>query len=163
MTLTRRAVCGGLVGVSFAGFTGCSSVPDPTPVEVMLNADAGINLNENDEPSPIVVRVYELKGVKAFNNASYFDFIDDDAKTLGADFVASQEYELTPGQQKEYTREISSEATHLGVVAGFRNILSAKWRDSVQLEQGETNKFVVYVTGLQVRIQKVRSRTLGLF
>lgn len=162
MTTTRRTLFLGLALTVMALGTGCSSTPDPTPVSVMMNADAGINPNENGDPSPIVVRVYELKGVKAFNNASFFDF-DDEAKTLGATLVASREYELTPGSDKTYDAKISSEATHLGVVAGFRNIQTAQWQDSVELKQEKKNKFIIYLTSQAVRIQKVEKKFLGVF
>jgi type VI secretion system protein VasD len=158
--IRRRNLLGGLAVSLLA--TGCSRLPKPTPVSVLMIADANINPNELGEPSPLVIRVYELKGVKAFNNATYFDFVDDDAKTLGADLIASQEYELTPGEEEDYKREISSEATHLGVVAGFRNIQSATWRTSVELKKSKKNQFAIYITSLAVRIQKMRRRRLGV-
>jgi type VI secretion system protein VasD len=158
---TRRAVWRGIAAASL--LSACARGPQPTPIEVTLNADAGINPNEDGKPSPIVVRVYELKGLKAFNNATYFDIMDDEAKTLGAELIASTEYELTPGKQQKYDRQVSAEATHLGVVAGFRNIQQATWRDSIELEQEEQNDFVIFVASQSVKIQKLRGRILGVF
>lgn len=160
----RRNLLTGLALSGLALAAGCGRRrPKPTPISVLLIADANTNPNEAGEPSPIVVRVYQLKGIKAFNNATYFDFVDDDAKTLGADLVASQEYELTPGSEEEYDREISSEATHLGVVAGFRNIQSANWRASIELKKSKKNQLAIYITSLAVRIQKMPRRRLGFF
>lgn len=162
MIFTRRKLSKAVVVCAAAVAAGCSRLPKPTPVSVLLIADDNINPNEAGEPSPVVVRIYELKGVKAFNNADYFDFVDDDAKTLGADLIASQEYELTPGEEEDYKREISSEATHLAVVAGFRNIQSATWRTSVELKKSKKNKFAIYFTSLAVRIQNMPHRRFGL-
>ncbi|GGB45919.1 type VI secretion lipoprotein [Roseibium aquae] len=163
MKLTRRYMCHGLLMLPAAGLIGCSRVPPPTPVEVQLQADENVNPNENGDPAPVVVRVYELKGMSAFNNGEFFDFADDDTKLLGGDLIGKQEYELTPGQTKEYDRSVSSEATHIGVVAAFRDIQSAQWRDSIELDAEKKNEFVIYVTSLAVRIQKLRRRRLGVF
>lgn len=163
MNITRRTLWQGLSVSTLAAILGCSRLPNPTPIVVELNSDANINPNEDGDPSPIVVRIYELKSIKAFNNAEYFDFVDNDKKVLGADLVGSAEYELTPGKSQKYDRDISSEATHLGVIAGFRDIQSAQWRDSIELQKEKKNEFVIYLTSLAVRIQKLRRRRLGVF
>jgi type VI secretion system protein VasD len=134
---------------------GCGGMPKPTPVSILINADAAINPGESGAPSPVVVRIYELKGLKAFNNANFFDF-DKDTQILGADLIASREYEMTPGSTQKYDKEISSEAAYIGVVASFRNIQSAKWRDTFEVEKESKNKLAVYITSAAIRIEKVR-------
>jgi type VI secretion system protein VasD len=160
MNLTRRDFCAKSLIATPLLLAGCSSLPDPTPIDVIINADANINPGETGQPSPVVVRIYELKGIKAFNNASFFDF-DDDTKLLGADLISSREYELLPGTERKYDSEISSEAAHIGIVVSFRDIQAAKWRDSIELEKGSKNRFIIYVTSLAVRIQKYSRFSLG--
>jgi type VI secretion system protein VasD len=155
MTVTRRPILLGAGSLILLGLAGCGSAPDPTPVNISITADKAVNPGESGEASPVVVRVYELKGIKAFNNATFFDF-DDEAKALGGDMISSREYELVPGTSKEYKTEISSEAAYVGVVASFRDIQSAKWRDSIELRKEKKNRFVIYVTSLAVRIQKIK-------
>lgn len=155
MRLTRRSVCLGTGSVLALTLSACGSAPDPTPISIAINADTAVNPGEGGQASPIVVRVYELKGIKAFNNASFFDF-DKETETLGADLISSREYEMVPGSSKEYAAKISSEAAYIGVVASFRDIQSAKWKDSIELRKEKKNRFVVYVTGLAVRIQKIK-------
>src|SRR5262249_4377528 len=77
---TRRAVWQGLAATAAVVVAGCARGPKPTPIGVTLNADAGINPNDEGKSSPVVVRLYELKGLKAFNNASFFDIMDDETK-----------------------------------------------------------------------------------
>lgn len=163
MMITRRAVFRGLAlsGASLA--VACARGPKQTPIDVMLNADPGINPNDSGNPSPIVVRVYELKGLQAFNNASYFDFVDSDTKTLGADLISTREYELAPGKTQKYDAKISSEAAYIGVVAGFRDIQSAHWRDSIELKKGKKNKFSISLTSLSVKIQAQSGNRFGIF
>lgn len=163
MSLTRRSVCAGILITPLALAGGCARVAKPTPTKIELQADANVNPNENGDPAPIVVRVYELKDLKSFQNGTFFDFADDDKKLLGADLIGSSEYELTPGQTIDYNRDISSEARYIGVVAAFRDIQSAQWQDSIELQKEKKNEFVIYLTSLAVRIQKLRSRRLGVF
>ncbi|WP_117190040.1 type VI secretion system lipoprotein TssJ [Rhizobium terrae] len=151
----------GIALVILAGFlAACGGVPKPTPVEVTINADAAVNPGETRLASPVVIRIYELKSLKAFNNATYFDF-DDEAKLLGADLISSREFEMLPGTEKKYDREISSEAAYIGVVASFRDMQSAQWRDSVELEKESQNRFMIYVTSLAIRIQKYSRFNFG--
>lgn len=146
-----------LICVAFLALVGvlsaCGGVPKPTPVDITISADAAVNPGETKLASPVVIRIYELKSIKAFNNATYFDF-DDEAKLLGADLISSREFEMLPGTEKQYDREISSEAAYIGIVASFRDLQSAQWRDSVELKKESQNRFMIYVTSLAVRIQK---------
>ena len=159
MTRSFRSESIAVIAAMMLVLVGCgggSGVPKPTPVGLLVNADAGINPNEEGEPSPVVVQVFELKDNNAFNRADYFDFVDNLDKTLGADLIATREYELTPGKSEIYDRDISGDALYLGVIAGFRNIKSAKWRDSIQLNKGKKNSFIINLTSLSVRIEKGR-------
>ncbi|MES0884481.1 type VI secretion system lipoprotein TssJ [Roseibium sp. SCPC14] len=149
--------------VALTALAACSRVPPPTPMKIGLHADDFINPNEAGDPAPVVVRVYQLKEVTAFEGAEYFDLADNDKKVLGGDLIGVQEFELIPGETKDYNREVSSEATHVGVIASFRDIESAQWRDTIELQQEKKNEFVIYLTSLAVRIQKLRNRRLGVF
>jgi type VI secretion system protein VasD len=155
MNVTRRSLFLGAGGSLMLELAGCGSAAKPTPVNISISVDKAVNPGESGEASPVVVRVYELKGIKAFNNASYFDF-DDEAKTLGADLISATEYELVPGSSKEYSNKISSEAAYIGVVASFRDIQSAKWKDTYELRKSKKNKLIIYVTSLAVRIQRIK-------
>jgi len=163
MTFTRRSFLEVSGASLLAALAACSRVPPPTPIKLQLQADEFINPNENGDPAPVVVRVYQLKEITAFENADYFELADDDKKVLGGDLIGVQEFELTPGSSKDYDRDVSSEATHIGVVASFRDISSAQWSDSIELRQEKKNEFVIYLTSLAVRIQKLRNRRLGVF
>lgn len=161
MTITRRAACRGLALTMVLGVAACGGGPKQTPIDVKLNADLGINPNSSGEASPVVVRVYELKSLKAFKNADYFDFVDDDTKTLGADLISSREFEVQPGKSQDYDSKISGEAAYIGVVAGFRAIQSSQWRDSIELRKGKKNKLVISLTSLSVSIDKRRRSFFG--
>ena len=59
-----------------------------TPIKFVIQADQLVNPNVEGEPSPIVVRIYELKSTTNFAQAQFFELFDNDAKRLGPDLVA---------------------------------------------------------------------------
>lgn len=56
--------------------------------------------NGNGRPSPIVVRLFELKHPVTFENADFFSLYERAKETLAPDLVASEEIELRPGESE---------------------------------------------------------------
>jgi type VI secretion system protein VasD len=165
--LDRRCLIGGLAcasGVVLLG--GCSSgspAPKTTSLEFGIAADQEINLNSNNDPSPIVLRVYELKTKTAFEQASFFELLDSDTTKLGQDLVAKREFEVKPGEKSSFTRDAPADAKHVGVIAGFRQIEVAQWRSIVDIVPDRNNAFLITVNALAVKIVLERaSRNFGL-
>jgi len=83
---------------------GCSSKqpkpPPPTKAAIVVTAD--VNPDAAGRPSPIVVRLYQLKEEGAFNGASYFALADKEQATLGPSLESREEYELQPGRRKSW-------------------------------------------------------------
>ena len=55
-------------------------------MRLTLAATADSNPDATGRPSPVVVRVYQLKTDVAFKGAEFFALFDDDMKVLGPDF-----------------------------------------------------------------------------
>lgn len=79
--------------------------PPPTRIEGRLAAAADVNPDIDRNPSPILVRLYELKAETAFSNADFFQLHDDDTAVLGADLVAKSEHILVPGETVKFSRD----------------------------------------------------------
>jgi type VI secretion system protein VasD len=112
---------------------GCkSSAPKaapPVPARLNVAARADVNPDEAGRPSPVVLRVYQLKDDAAFRNADFFALFDKEQATLAASLIDRQEFVLAPGDQRnnlEYP--ISGEAKFLAVAAAYRDIRNADWR-----------------------------------
>ena len=158
----RGLVLGASAALFVSGCGGRNREQPKTKLNITVFADTSVNPNEEGTPSPVVVRVYELKGVGAFNQVDYFDLLDDDASALGADLIAKQEIELKPGDQTELDRPTTREAEYLGVVAGFRDISSAQWRTTYELKSRRRNRVTILVSGLSVSVEGGRRRRFGL-
>ncbi len=73
----------GIAALAFGlALAGCSSTPPQTTIEVTLAASDQINPNSAHQPSPVVVRVYELKSLDQFSAADFFQLYDTDQQYL---------------------------------------------------------------------------------
>jgi len=114
-----------------AALAACSAAPPkPQPVNVKLSiaVSADVNPDAQNRPSPIVIRIYQLKEDAAFKGADYFALYDKEAATLTATLVSREELELAPGERHAADFSISPDIRFIGVVAAYRDIRNAEWR-----------------------------------
>lgn len=102
--------------------------PKPAPAALTIAASADTNPDATGRPSPVVVRVYQLKGDAAFTGAEFFPLFDDDQKVLGAELISRDEYVLAPSEKRIIEVAVSDDARFVGAIAAFRDIRNAEWR-----------------------------------
>src|SRR5262245_37702072 len=71
-----------------------------TKASMTLAASADTNPDSSGRPSPVVVRVYQLKTDAAFKGAEFFALYDDDQKVLGQELISRDEFVLGPSERK---------------------------------------------------------------
>ena len=121
-----------LLTASCLALTACKSAPPkPHVVKLTVAASADANPDAQNRPSPIVVRVYQLKDDAAFKDADFFALYDKEQATLAASLVSREEFEVAPGSQKTLDYQLSLDAKFVGVAAGYRNIRDAAWRAEI--------------------------------
>ena len=134
---------------------GCgSSTPDPTIVGMSISATGSINPNSSSEPSPVVLRIYQLKSDSAFKAAEFSEIFYGDRKVLGGDLLGQKEYNVKPGDKLTYEDTVSPETRHIGVVAGFRDIDNATWRLVDVAAPESENTWILNVDTLSISFQK---------
>ena len=126
--------------------------PDPTAMEVQLSATNDVNPDEDGESSPIVVRVYELKTLAAFDNQGFFDLYDNDTDLLGDDLQVRDEFVLSPDETIGFERELKEESRFIAVIAAYQDLDNATWRASAELPPNETTELFIEVGRLEVKI-----------
>lgn len=94
-----------------AGCSTLSPYSKLTKLDLTLNASDQLNPDLHGRPSPIVVRLIELKNPVAFENADFFSLYERAKESLAPDMVASEELELRPGESS-----ISSSASTAAAV-----------------------------------------------
>jgi type VI secretion system protein VasD len=129
MSMQRATVFKFFLATVCLALSACASGPPKTDkARMTLKAEAQINPDATGRPSPIVVRVYQLKSDEKFAAADFFALFDDDQKALGADMLGREEAELTPGEAREMQFAVSRDAKFVGVMAAFRDIRNSRWR-----------------------------------
>jgi type VI secretion system protein VasD len=111
-----------------------------------LAASADANPDATGRPSPVVVRVYQLRTDAAFVGADFFALFDDDQKALGQELISRDEFVLAPSEQRMLDVTVSGEARFVGAVAAFRDIRNAQWRGLVPAPKN----------GLTVAVERAR-------
>ena len=84
--------------VLLAGCSTLSPYSHVTKLNLNLTASDQLNPDLNGRPSPIVVRLFELKHPVAFENADFFSLYEHAKESLAPDIVATEELELRPGE-----------------------------------------------------------------
>lgn len=143
------------VGLLPFGVIGCggADAPPPTRIEGNLVASPDLNPNLQGEPSPLVVRLYELKGETAFANAGFFQLYDDDSAALGGDLQDRLDFVLRPGETVSFTRNLKPDSRFLGVLAAYQDIDRATWRTLVPVPPEETTTMMVALNRFDVSVE----------
>lgn len=126
---------------------GCGSASPPL-LQGSLKAEPAINPDLNGRPSPVVVRVYELKSLGAFNGADFFSLFERESETLGGDLVGREEFDLQPAETRPYRRQLQPDTKFIGVIAAFRDLENSRWR---QVAPVPPKKAVTIAIGLEAR------------
>lgn len=116
-----------------AGCTSLSPYSELTKLQLTLNAGDQLNPDLNGRPSPIVVRLFELKHPVAFENADFFSLYERAKESLAPDLVVSEELELRPGEQVALRLSVEPGSRYVGVLAAYRDLDQTQWRYVIQI------------------------------
>jgi type VI secretion system protein VasD len=115
---------------------GCASGPRPvlpTEVTYAVSVTAKANPDVRGRPSPVVIRIYELKSAATFDSADYFSLTEKEQSSLGAELIHREEMIIQPGQSSELKRKVSSDTKTVAVIASFRDLERSVWRQKKNL------------------------------
>lgn len=112
---------------------GCGATPPkPMATKGQLVASADVNPNSSGRASPVHVRIFQLKEDGAFLGADFWALVDKEQETLAASLVQRQEFDLSPGETKDFELKIDPEARVLAVMAEYADYRNAQWRAVAQ-------------------------------
>jgi len=120
-----------------------SKPPPPASVAGTIQASPQVNPSASRRPSPILVRVYELKSAAAFNGADFMSLYQRDQASLAADMLAKEEFTLSPGESKTFAKTLAADTRFLGVVGAYRDLEHAKWRSVVPITPNQPQKVTI--------------------
>jgi type VI secretion system protein VasD len=157
--------------IAIGALTGCAG-PRPTmpaPYTVVLSADAKVNPDMEHRPTPVQVRLLELKNSSNFESLDFYTLYDKDEATLGTDLLSKEQLTLQPGQSVTLLRKAKTDARMLGVFVAFKDVTKGSWRAITPLPQAkELGRFSIFnpsfdTTYVTVKIgpQSVTATTTG--
>lgn len=109
--------------------SGCGSAPaKPAAAKAQITASEDVNPNSSGRPSPVHVRIFQLKEDGAFMGSDFWALVDKEQETLGPSLVQRLEFDLSPGESKEFELKLSPDARVLGLMAEYADYRNAEWR-----------------------------------
>jgi type VI secretion system protein VasD len=101
---------------------------DRVQTRTLLSATNDVNPDINGRPSPVVLRVFQLRSAAEFTSADFAALYSHEKESLGANLVAVEEFELHPGENLDIRLAMARDTRYIGAIAAFRDINSAQWR-----------------------------------
>lgn len=106
----------------------CTPEDQTFAVRVLLQPTDQLNLDDDGEPLPTVVRLYQLKGDM---NLQMIDFQqvwqDGGEAAFGDEYISEQQMTVYPGRPEVVEVEPDAQASHLLAVAIFREPMGQSW------------------------------------
>jgi type VI secretion system protein VasD len=106
--------------------------PKPAEAKAQLIVAADVNPDASGRPSPIVVRVFQLREDGEFAGAEFFALYEREKEVLGQSLVSREEYVLAPGETRDLVIPLQAQTRYIGALAAFRDIRAARWRAVTQ-------------------------------
>lgn len=122
--------------------------PTPTVLVGTISAAANLNPSVSQRPSPLAIRLYELRSVADFAKADFMALYQGDVATLGTGLVLRDEFTLQPGESRPYQRTLSPETRFIAVFAAYRDVERASWRASAAVQPGRKQTLVLRAESL---------------
>jgi type VI secretion system protein VasD len=130
---------------------GSGQVPSASAFELTVVGGPGLNPNAQGRPSPVVVRIFDLKSARAFESADYAALFEHPAESLQDAIVAQEELVLRPADIQNRERPVAPGVSALGIAAAFRDMDGAVWRLVVPLVPGRRNFILIDLDGTRIR------------
>lgn len=119
---------GGRIGKQLDGTVGDILFDQNEKVVVTLESDEHLNPDAHDNPLSVVVRIYQLSSLTAFNSASPQLLWEDSDEALGDALLSEREVVVLPNDETIDSASMAVEARYIAVVAFFRQVPDNRWR-----------------------------------
>lgn len=106
----------------------CGGPPPPAILSLTLIGGPDQNPSAAGTPATVAVRIFQLTATAKFERADVFALTEREAATLGQDSLASDEFVLSPGEQRKLSVNLKPGVQFIGAVVLYRDIDTATWR-----------------------------------
>ncbi|PKG38773.1 type VI secretion system lipoprotein TssJ [Psychromonas sp. Urea-02u-13] len=107
-----------------------------TDFQLSFIVEDNINPDDSKVPSPVIVRMYELKSTKLFEKANFIDLYERDAEVLGKSMIAQQALKaIKPGEERTENFVLSKDTQYIGLYVEFLQFENAKYKVTIPIAQ----------------------------
>lgn len=133
----------------------CPPLPPPEPTRVVLDIRTFEDINPNDQgrPSPLVLRIYQLRSEKEFSEAYFQDLFQNDQNVLKGVMIGREEIIVVPNEKRAVFYEPDKETQAIGILAAFRHFQLGEWRCITRVAPNEFGRFFVTIRGNRIDIK----------
>lgn len=127
--IASRLLVTSLVLVLLApGLSGCSSSKSKvgsmlnldTDLKLSFNVATDINPDDNNQPSPLFIRFYQLKSAQIFEKTDFIDIFERDQEIFGADIISKQQLKaFAPGESRVERFVLNPGVRYIAIYAEF--------------------------------------------
>lgn len=121
-----------------------------TDLRLVIQTDKDINPDANNRPSPVFVRMYELKSPIIFHQADFMSLFNKDKAVLEADFINKQDLKIfVPGDKRESSFVLNKGTKFVALYAEFLQYQNANYKVIFPVTPGNIvgNRIYVKITG----------------
>lgn len=153
----------GLYGLGLLAMaTGCSSssnnaafVPAMT-LSVDLAASKELNVFDDGQSRPVIVRIYQLADVGSFQKSDFIALYESDKSVLSDSLVdITVMPAVIPGEQRTFQLDLQQQAKFIGVLAEFSNYESSSPKAYTAIvENPEETPLVIRISSNKVEVSQ---------
>ena len=143
--------------------TGCSVFSDgediepPVELKALISAGDRINPSGSNNANPVVLNLYQLKSIDAFESAEVLDLLLKDNAVLAKDLIKKETLPtLLPDEKRTTSIAIDNATRYLAVFGQFSNYSQAKTKAWVEIKViDDIERIDISVESLTVNITSV--------
>ena len=128
-----------------------------TDLDLTFKVDADINPDDSNTPSPLFIRMYELKSKKMFSKTDFIDLYERDKKMLGADMIAKQKLRrIKPGEDREEHFVLDKKTRFIGLYAEFLQYRNSSFKLIIPVVPHDVvgTSAVIHISGNMLKLEK---------
>ena len=145
-----------LLIANFLPLCGCQVLAQlfPSETTIEISSHSQLNPNNKQKPSPVILRIFELKDIEFFQNSSFIDLYDGQNPTLKKALTAQHEKEIWPKSKMSFTFSLKSETKYIGMVAAYRRHSEQSWKTLSPVDSGSSQTITVILRENKIYLKK---------
>ncbi|HTF98506.1 MAG TPA: type VI secretion system lipoprotein TssJ [Cellvibrio sp.] len=128
-----------------------------TDLKLTLQVSSDINPDDNNRPSPVFVRFYQLKSTTAFDKADFIDIYERDKEVFGGDIVSKQTLKpLVPGETRIERLVLEPGTRAIAIYAEFSQYAGSTYKVTFPVTENNVirNAETVQISGRTLSLVK---------